>query len=186
MPLDHSLGPDGAYTMMHKIETQRLILQPFAPTHWQDFQILAKDWKAAPGPDFDKWQTTDESCQESVAYLATKDNYFAMCLRESGQLIGLLAINQINAQHQADLGHVILSQYQTNDLDREALSALFQYCFDARGALSIITHNAPDHTAQLAPLKSLGFINTNPTDPGELILTKAQWTNRPPTTKPGT
>jgi RimJ/RimL family protein N-acetyltransferase len=186
MPLDHPLGPDGAYTITHKIETQRLILQPFAPTHWQDFQILAQDWKAAPGPDFDKWQTSDESCQESVAYLSTQDNYFAMCLRDSGKLIGLLAINQINAQRQADLGHVILSQYQNNDLDQEALHALIQHCFESRGVLSIITHNAPKHTAQLAPLKSLGFVNTNPTDPGELTLTKAQWTTHPPTTKSGT
>ena len=160
---------------MQRMETTRLVLRPFAADDWRDFQELAVDWKAAPGPAFDKWPTSDEACQGSVQHMSTRDNYFAMCLRESGKVVGLLGINGIDENNQADLGHVILSKYQDNDHDTEALEAMVHHCFDARRAQSIITHNASEHAAQVAPLKSLGFVSTNPDDPGELTLSKAQW-----------
>ena len=163
---------------MPRIETRRLVLRPFTADDWRDFQELAVDWAAAPGPAFDKWRTSEAACRESVEYMSTRDRWFAMCLRDTGKVVGLLGINHITEDKQADVGHVILSKYQDNDLDKEALQAVIQYCFDSRGAQSIITNNAADHAAQLAPLKSLGFVNTNPKNPGELVINRAQWEQR--------
>jgi RimJ/RimL family protein N-acetyltransferase len=163
---------------MHVMETPRLILRPFCSGDWQDFQELAVDWKAAPGPEFDKWRTTAEASRESVEHMATRDDYLAMCLRDSGKVVGLLAINGIDSDKQLDLGHVILSQYQDNDHDREALEALLQHCFDAEGAASVVTQNAANHEAQLAPLKSLGLTSKNPDNGGELVITRAEWQQR--------
>ncbi len=163
---------------MERIETRRLTLRPFAADDWRDFQELGIDWAAAPGPAFDKWPTSEEASRESVAFMSKEDKWFAMCLKDSGKVVGLLAINYVNEDGQADVGHVVLSKYQDNDHDREALEAIIQHCFDARGARSIITKNAPEHAAQLAPLKSLGFVNADPQKPGELLLTRAQWERR--------
>ena len=163
---------------MQRIETKRLVLRRFTPDDWRDFQELGVDWKAAPGPAFDKWPTSDEASRKSVQHMSTKDNYFAMCLRDSGKVVGLLAVNRIDENKQADLGHALLSKYQDNDLDREALRAMVHHCLDVLGARSIITLNASEHVAQIAPLKSLGFVNTNPDNPGELTLTKEQWEQR--------
>lgn len=160
---------------MQRIETKRLVLRSFTADDWRNFQELAVDWRKAPGPAFDKWETSIEACQKSVQHMSVMDNYFAACLKESGKIIGLLAINEIDKAKQADLGHVILSKYQDNDHDREALQAIVQHCFNVRGALSITTHNAPEHEAQVDPLKWLGFTNTNPDNPGELTLSKEQW-----------
>ncbi len=160
---------------MQRIETKRLVLRSFTADDWRDFHELAVDWRMAPGPAFDKWETSIETCQKSVQYMSGMDNYFAACLKKSGKLIGLLAINGIDKAKQADLGHVILSKYQDNDHDREALQAIVQHCFNVRGALSIITHNAPGHEAQVAPLKCLGFTNKNPDNPGELTLNEELW-----------
>jgi RimJ/RimL family protein N-acetyltransferase len=160
------------------IETKRFVLRRFSADDWRDFQALALDWKAQPGPAFDKWRVSDEACRESVEHMSTRDHYYAMCLRHSGRVIGLLGINGIDEGRQADLGHVVLSEYQDDDHDREALEAMVRHCFDVRGARSIITHNASEHAAQLAPLKSLGFGNASPDDPGELTLIKAQWEPR--------
>ena len=140
---------------MDTIETERLLLRRFAAADWRDFQELAVDWNAAPGPAFDKWRDSEEACRESVTYMAEKSDYLAVCVRPSGKVVGLLAINGIDDDGQLDLGHVILSTYQDDDHDREALEALIQHCFDAKGVRSVITHNAPDHAAQLAPLRSL-------------------------------
>ena len=163
---------------IQRIVTKRLILRPFTTGDWGDFRELAVDWKAAPGPAFDKWPTSDEACRKSVQHMSRMDTYFAMSLSGSGKVVGLLGINGVDEEKQADIGHVILSNYQDDDHDREALQAMVQHCFDVRGAQSIVTHNASEHAAQVAPLKSLGFINTNPDDPGELTLSKAQWEQR--------
>ena len=160
---------------MQSIETERLLLRPFTADDWQDLQQVAIDWKAAPGPSFDKWPTEDGACRKFAEYLASRDNYLAMCLRASGKVVGLLAINGIDQEKQADLGHVILSKCQDDDHDREALQAIVQHCFDVSGVKSIITHNASEHAAQIAPLRSLGFVNTNPDNPGELTLSGADW-----------
>jgi RimJ/RimL family protein N-acetyltransferase len=162
---------------MYRIETERLVLRPFAANDWKDFQELSVDWMAAPGPAFDKWPTSDEDSRGSVQYMSTRDNFFAVCLRGSGKVIGFLAINGVDEEKQADLGHVILSKYQDNDHDREALRAMVQHIFDVRGAQSIITRNASEHAAQVAPLKSLDFV-ASLANPGELVISKEQWERR--------
>jgi RimJ/RimL family protein N-acetyltransferase len=163
---------------MRRIETKRLVLRPFTADDWRDFRELSLDWKAAPGPEFDKWPTSGEASRKSVEYMSTKDKFLAMCLRESGKVAGLLVINEIDDERQLNLGHVILSKYQDNDHDREGIEALIQHCFDAEGVMSVITNNASDHAAQLAPLLSLGFINRNVKDKGELVITREEWDRR--------
>ena len=160
---------------MPSIETTRLVLRQFKATDWQDFQELSIDWKASPGPAFDKWPTSEEAARKSVEHMSTRDNYLARCLRESGKVVGLLAINGIDKQKRLDLGHVILSTYQDNDHDREALQALIQHSMDQHGVRSVITHNDPDHAEQLAPLKSLGLASRNPENKGELVITREEW-----------
>ena len=163
---------------MQRIETRRLLLRPFTADDWRDFQELSLDWRAAPGLAFDKWPTSEDSSKKSVEYMSTRDKFFAMCLRESGKVVGLLVINGIDNEKRLNLGHVILSRYQDNDHDREAIEAFIQHCFDAEGVLSVITNNASDHAAQLAPLVSLGFINRNVKEKGERVITKEEWDRR--------
>ena len=163
---------------MKRIDTKRLVLRPFTTDDWRDFQELSLDWKAAPGPEFDKWPTSEDASRKSVKYMSARGKFFAMCLRESGKVVGLLVINGIDNEKQLNLGHVILSKYQDDDYDREAIGALIQHCFDAEGVQSVITNNASDHAAQLAPLVSLGFINRNVKDKGELVITKEEWDRR--------
>ena len=167
-------------TTMLRLETRRFVLRPFTAADWQDFQVLGRDWAAAPGPAFDKWPTTDAACQAAVKHMATSDQYLALCRRDSGQVVGLLALNGMDAAKRLDLGHVILAKYQDGDHDREALQAVIQHCFDRAGAAAVITRNAPDHAAQLAPLKALGFTNQNAMAPGELVLSREAWAQRGP------
>ena len=162
---------------MIRIETKRLILRPFTADDWLDFHELSVDWAAAPGPAFDKWPTSEEASKKSVQYMSTTAKYLAMCVRESGKVVGLLAINGIEKEGQLDVGHVILSKYQDNKHDREALQALIQHCFDTRDMPAVITHNA-DHAPQLAPLKSLGFTIRDPKDKGTLVITREEWAKR--------
>jgi RimJ/RimL family protein N-acetyltransferase len=157
-----------------QIDTKRFILRPFAQADWRDAQELAIDWKAAPGPAFDKWPATDEGCQGLVKHLSRSGGYRAVVDRGSGKVVGLVAMSDHGGGRQ-EIGHVILSARQDNDQDREVIEAAVRHCFEQGQAASIITHNAPDHAAQIAPLVSLGFVNVNPADRGELELTREQW-----------
>lgn len=100
--------------------------------------------------------------------------HFAISLRASKKVIGLLVLNGIDPNKQMDLGHVMLSKYQDNDVDLEAIGAMVSRIFETMDAHSIITRNSDD-PKQLAPLKSLGFINKNPKNVSELTLSKAEW-----------
>ncbi|MBI3921739.1 MAG: GNAT family N-acetyltransferase [Armatimonadetes bacterium] len=162
------------------LETKRLVIRRFTPEDWADFQELGKDWSKSPAPDWDKWPTSEEASKGSVNYMSTSDKYFAVCLRDTKKLIGLLALNdqtdEERAKKQLDLGHVIHSRYQDNDHDKEALKAMIDHVFKSKGMLSIVTHNPSDFAEQLAPLKSLGLSPLK--DRGELGITKEEWVQR--------
>lgn len=160
------------------IESPRFTLRTFRAADWQDFQLLGRDWQAAPGPAFDKWPTSDEAAQASVQYMSRCDKYLAMCERASDRVVGLVAFNGIDDQGRLDLGHVVLSSFQDNDRDREVLRAAVDHCLSRAGVCAVVTHNAPEHEAQLAPLYSLGFHGIEGGSAGELTLTRAEWEAR--------
>ncbi len=161
--------------------TERLALRAFAPDDWRDVHELAIDWSRAPGPKFDKWPITEEGAKGLTEHFSKDSRYFAICLRQTEKVVGLLALNSIDANKQLDLGHVILSKYQDNDYDREALEAIVDYIFKEKGALSIVAHNASEHAEQVAPLTSLGFRTVykgtkgENTKEGPMVITKAEW-----------
>lgn len=157
------------------IETKRLVLRPFTAGDSSDVHALAADWAKAPGPAFDKWPTSEEETRGLTNHFAGDTKYFAMCVRKSGKVVGLLALNGIDADRQLDLGHVILSEYQDGKHDKEALGAMVDHVFRTMDVAAIVTHNDPAHAEQLAPLKALGFRNANEAEKGELVLTKKEW-----------
>jgi len=169
---------------MQLIETERLALRAFAPDDWRDVHELAVDWSRAPGPEFDKWPTTQEGAKGLTEHFSKESKYFAICLRQTKKVVGLLALNGIDANKQLDLGHVILGKYQDNDHDREALRAMVDYVFKEKAALSIVTHNASQHAEQVAPLRSLGFkamhkgTKGEDTNDGSLVIANAEWEKR--------
>jgi RimJ/RimL family protein N-acetyltransferase len=163
---------------MNNLETERIIIKKFSTNDWKDFHELSIDWKAAPGPAFDKWRTTEDAAKESVEFMSQADNFFAIELIATNKVIGLLGLNNLDKMDenkQLDLGHVILSKYQDNDIDKEALAKIVNYIFKKTEVQSIITHNDSNHTEQISPLKSLGFKNINRDNPGELIFLKEEW-----------
>jgi RimJ/RimL family protein N-acetyltransferase len=157
------------------IETKRLIIRTFTADDWKDFHELSIDWKASPGPAFDKWPTSEEAAKGSVEHMSTEARWYALCLREPAKVIGLLGLNGLDKEGRFDLGHVILTKYQDNDIDKEGLCAMVDYVFENKNVETVVTNNASEHTEQLAPLESLGFKVVDQYNPGTLILTKAEW-----------
>lgn len=162
------------------VQTHRLIIRPFTPQDWPDIHSLAIDWSKAPGPAFDKWPTAEEETKGLLdLFMKRSSQFHAVYLRGEKRVIGLVSL-QVHDDRQGDIGHVILSAYQNNDIDREALGAVVDYTFTNTDAESIVTHNAPEHEEQIAPLKALGFRNINADVKGEYVLLRAEWEARRP------
>ena len=172
--------PDGIWKRADEMETsllntRRLTIRHFDSEDWNDVLSLALDWRAAPGPEFDKWPTSEHEVRDLTSYFAgNPETYFAVEDRKNSTVVGLLALNGVDDTDELDLGHVILAQYQDDDHDREALGAMIDQVFGSMGINMIVTHNA-DYPPQLAPLKSLGFSSRASEDPSELVLPRERW-----------
>lgn len=70
------------------METKRRILRSFTEADWQNLHEISIDCNQAPGPDFDRWPTTEDECRDFARYLAEHNNYYAMCLRATRRVVG--------------------------------------------------------------------------------------------------
>jgi RimJ/RimL family protein N-acetyltransferase len=156
---------------MKKLESKRLILRELEPNDFNDFWELSKNWKAAPGPDFDKFPTDENGCRYwFYECLKNNGNTRYIYLRDENKIIGLISFNGKDENNRMDMGHIIHSDYQNNDIDREALSMFIEYGFETMDIETIITNNDPGEK-QNAPLYSLGFTDRN-VNRGQLIIAK--------------
>ena len=144
---------------MDTLSSKRLLLRAFTKDDFFDVIALADNWNSAPGPKWDKFPADERFLEE----ICTKENYYAVYLREEEKVIGILAINGICENEKLDLGHVIHSDFQNNDIDREALEMMVEHIFATMEVKKIITGNFP-YEKQIAPLKSLGFIYKGTSD----------------------
>ena len=157
---------------MEKLESERLVLRELEPGDFNDFWELSKNWKEAPGPDFDKFPVDENECKNFFDHIFnnSRNTTGFVYLRSEKKIIGLICMNGIDENGCMDMGHVIHSDYQNNDIDKEALSMFVEYIFSATDAKAVITNNDPDKK-QNAPLYSLGFTARNENE-GELIIKK--------------
>jgi RimJ/RimL family protein N-acetyltransferase len=156
---------------MGELSSNRLLLRAFTKDDFSDILTLAGNWKASPGPEWDKFPADEKFLDE----ICTHNNFFAVYLCENEKVIGLLAINGIDDNKRLDLGHVIHSDFQNNDIDREALGMMIEHIFTKMDVKTIITENYPDEK-QVAPLKSLGFTYTEGCSSYcQYELTKNKW-----------
>jgi RimJ/RimL family protein N-acetyltransferase len=166
--------------MVPRIETERLVIRPFVPEDWPGMQALAINKESSRGARYDHtWPTTEDECKGMAEYFAG-GQYYAAVLKQNQRIIGLLAFNSIDANKQLDLGHVMHTEFQDNDHDREALEAIIDFAFRDQDIASVITLNvaAPDWTEQIAPLKSLGLTPIAEDKPGELVISRQDWESR--------
>jgi len=150
------------------------VLKKLEPSDFKDFWDLSINWKAAPGPEFDKFPVTEKECREFFEYsLKNSGNNLYVFLRDEKKVIGLISLNGLDENGRMDMGHIIHSDYQNDDIDREALFLFINNVFKTTDVKTIITHNFPDKK-QEAPLYSLGFVDGN-REHGELLMDKENW-----------
>lgn len=160
---------------MITLETDRLIIRNFRPEDWQELQELAIEYRASKWAKYeDPWPTSEEEVKGMAAWFASGDGYLAACLKPTGKLIGLVAIERRKEQEGRvhNLGYVFHPSYHGQGYATESCRAAMEYMFDSLAAERILTGTHPDNEDSGKLLKRLGLKEIAR---GEFALTKTEW-----------
>jgi ribosomal-protein-alanine N-acetyltransferase len=179
-----------------RIETERLIIRKFVPDDWKDLQEIAISKKQSQFADCDHtWPTDEAGIKGAVEYFSKGHQFLAVEVKDLHKVVCLINFNFMDDERTLDIGHVINSEYLSNDYEYEALKALYNYGFIQLGAERIQANWALNDKDKLAPLFKLGMKVTEtgmankfkPDMDGKisqfegckLIITKEEWLTNP-------
>ena len=169
------------------IETDRLILRPFAQSDLEDFYEYASVEGVG---EMAGWEhhADRETSRTILDLFIEEDKTFAICLKESGKVIGSLGIERYGNEDRLsefydyrgrEIGYVLGRPYWGRGLMPEAVSAVIDYLFGEVG-LDFLTCGYYDFNAQsrrvqekcgFRPYRKLTFDTRMGTqEPGVLML----------------
>ncbi|MBN1451493.1 MAG: GNAT family N-acetyltransferase [Anaerolineales bacterium] len=160
---------------MLTLETDRLIIRNFHPDDWQELQELAIEYRASKWAKYeDPWPTSEEEVKGMATWFSGGDGYLAVCLKDTGKLIGLVAIEQREGQEGSvhNLGYVFHPGYHGQGYATEGCRAAMKYVFSSLAADRILTGTHPDNEDSIRLLRRLGLKEVAR---GEFTISKAEW-----------
>jgi len=108
---------------MKRLESKRLILREREPADFKDFWDLSINWKAAPGPEFDKFPATEKECWNFFDdRLKNGSGTRYIYLRNEKRMIGLISFTRLDEHGRMNIEHIIHPDHQDDNTDRQALS----------------------------------------------------------------
>lgn len=145
---------------MITIETGRLILRNFIEGDAPGLREAILSYKASGYAVYDfAWPSSLDEIQGVVKWFAGGDNFLAVCLKATGQLIGFVALNRSEDPNEAafDLGYVFNACYHGSGFATEACQVLIEYAFHTLNAKKITSGTAALNTPSCKLLARLGF-----------------------------
>ena len=136
------------------LKTDRLIIRRFLPGDGADLFEYLSD------PDVVRFEPYDvftlEECNKEAERRANDDAFFAVCLIESGKLIGNLYL-QKQAYDTWELGYVFNAAYQGKGYALESARALIQHVIATLSARRIIACCNPENEKSWHLMERLGM-----------------------------
>ena len=145
---------------MISLTTPRLTLRNFRPADAADLRELVVQYGASPLGIYDhKWPTTAEEIRPVVDWFASGDQFLAVCLKETGQLIGFVTLGRTeNAEGiEYNLGYVFNERFHGQGYAAEACRVLLAHGFNAWGAQRVVAGTAALNERSCRLLARLGF-----------------------------
>lgn len=123
------------------------------------------------------WPTSLQEIQDMTTWFATGDDYLCVCLKPTGKIIGLLAIERRNDEEERvhNLGYIFDPAYQGHGYAIEGCRAVMSYVFDQLAVVAIHTGTHPDNQSSVRLLTKLGLTRINQ---GEFVLSREEWQAR--------
>lgn len=136
------------------MDTQRLTIRRFRADDWEDLYEYLSDERVVryePYPAL-----TQGQCREAAEHHAASEDFWAVCLRENGKLIGNVYLSE-KGQTGWEIGYVFSYAYQGNGYAAEAVRALIGKIFDGQAAHRVCASCNPENTRSWQLLERVGF-----------------------------
>jgi ribosomal-protein-alanine N-acetyltransferase len=142
------------------IETSRLTLRNFGADDAESLRemIIQKESSEYAAYDYE-WPTALDEIKGIAAWFSSEDHYIAVCLKETGKLIGYICLNPAQGEESGvfDLGYCFNSDYHGCGYASEASRAVIEYAFNDLKAESLTCGTAAENTPSCRLLDRLGF-----------------------------
>ncbi len=124
-----------------QIETERLLLRPFRDSDLDDFYAYASVEGVGEMAGW-KHHESKEHTKQILDNFIREDKTFAICLKESGKVIGSLGVEKYGLEEKLtefsqykgrEIGYVLSKSYWGMGLMPEAVNAVIRYLFDDFG-----------------------------------------------------
>mgnify|MGYP000872494007 FL=1 len=163
---------------MEAIETERLTLRNFRPDDWRDLHEMIVGYQASEYAQYDdRWPTGEEDIQGIAKWFAGGDTYLAVSLRDTGKVIGFVALNERSEGDgpARNLGYVFNFCYHGQGYATEACRAAIAYVFEGLGEARFVTGT---HDANLPSRRLLSRLGFRPLGDGQYALERDEWLAR--------
>lgn len=135
-------------------ETERLVIRRFDESDWRDLHEYLSEKRAV---EFEPYGTFDEdNSRKEAARRAGSSDFWAVCLKETGKLIGNIYLSERNFGTW-ELGYVFNPAYWRNGYASEAARNRVDYAFKDRKAHRVTAMCNPINTASWKLMEKLGM-----------------------------
>ena len=145
---------------MIAIETTRLFLRNFRADDAESLHEMIVQKESSPYAIYDnEWPTSLERIKKVTNWFASADHYIAVCLKETGKLIGSVCLNPAEQKESRkfDLGYCFNSDFHRLGYASEAGKAVVDYAFSDLKADCLTSGTAAANGPSCRLLDRLGF-----------------------------
>ncbi len=160
---------------MIMIETERLRIRNFAKDDWLGLHEVITHYQASESAVYeDPWPTSSGEIMAITTAFSSGDEYLCVCLKATGRIIGLLAIERRKDQKDEvrNLGYIFDPACHRQGYATEGCRAVMRHVFVELGAAAILTGTNPANHASVCLLTKLGLKQINE---GEFFLSREEW-----------
>jgi len=136
------------------IYTQRLLIRRFTPDDWRDLHEYLSQPEVVRFEPYDAF--TEKESKKEAARRAKDPGFWAVCLRDTGKLIGNVYLGQ-QAFDSWELGYVFNKNYHGMGYATEAARALLDDVFANQNARRVVAMCNPLNLPSWRLLERLGF-----------------------------
>ncbi len=139
------------------METERLIIRNFRVDDWKDLlEYLSQQEVLKYEPED---ASDEEDCRNKASERSKGNNFFAVCLKESGKMIGHLYFQQVEPAEFLtwELGYIFNPSYSGQGYATEAAGRILRYGFEELGAHRIIARCNPENAPSWRLLERLSM-----------------------------
>ena len=145
---------------MTMLETERLIIRNFQTGDWKALHELIIRYQASELAPYDhQWPTSQEEIRRITEWFVRGDNYLAVCLKDTKQLIGFVSLNpeEGDGPRKFNTGYVFNSDFHGSGYAAEACRAVLSRAFGPLQAERVVAGTAAVNQASCRLLERLGF-----------------------------